>query len=310
MELYTSNQKGDYIAFSTDPHNFKNNDNVIISGLSTTSSEIGGYYKVGVVTDRFIVTGVGTTSSGIATVGVTGLVTHFNVSGELTYPAIKSNDILGIGTEKVKVLNIEPHLSRIRVLRAVEGTVGGSHTVTSVLYPDQRKLTFDAGFKTSYSVAVNEQIYFNPSESVGLGTTAGVGIGSTLSFSNPGTGLTELFIPTKNIYLPQHGLKTGDQVTYSPGNGTGLAYWENATSGVATLTDGQTLYAAVVGINPDLIGLATVRVGLGSTGIFVGIASTVQSSTTLFFSGVGTGVYHSLKTNNGCLLYTSDAADE
>ena len=295
VELYPNNTQGSYIAFSTDPHNFKNKNVVVISGLSTTSSQIGGNYNIGVTTSKFVVTGVGTTSSGISTVGVTGIVTYFNVSGELTYPSIRPNDTLGIGTEKVQVLNVQPQLSRIRVLRAVEGTVGGSHTVTSVLYPLQRKLTFDAGFKTTYSPRLNDQLYFNPTESVGLGTTAGVGIGYTLSISNPGTGITELNIPTKSIYIPGHNLQTGDELTYSPGNGTGLSYWENATSGVATLTDGQTLYAGV--INPNLIGIATVRVGLGSTGNFVGIASTVQSSTTLFFSGVGTGVYHSFKTN-------------
>ena len=144
----------------------RDRDNIVISGLSTTSSEIGGYYNVGVITSKFVVTGVGTTSSGISTVGVTGFVTHFSVSGDLTYPLIRENDILGIGTEKVKVLNVEPHLSRIRVLRAVEGTVGAAHTVTSVLYPAQRKLTFDAGFKTSYTPRLNEQIYFQPSETV------------------------------------------------------------------------------------------------------------------------------------------------
>ena len=293
VEIYPNDSQGQYIAFSTDPHNFRNKDIIVVSGLSTTSSDIEGNYNVGVVTNRFIVTGVGTTSSGIGTAVATGLVTYFSASGDFSYPNIRSNDILGIGTEKVKVLNVEPHLSRIRVLRAVDGTVGGSHTVTSVLYPNQRKLTFDAGFKTTYSPRLNEQVYFNPSESVGLGTTSGVGIGYTLSFSNPGTGITELFVPSKAIYIQNHPFKTGDKLTYSPGNGTGLAYWENATSGVATMTDGQELFAAV--ITDNLVGVATTAVGVGSTGSFVGIHST--SSTTLFFSGVGTGVYHSFKTN-------------
>ena len=64
------------------PHNFKNTNLVVISGLSTTASEIGGNYNIGVTTSKFVVTGVGTTSSGISTVGVTGIVTYFNVSGE------------------------------------------------------------------------------------------------------------------------------------------------------------------------------------------------------------------------------------
>ncbi|GAF75566.1 unnamed protein product, partial [marine sediment metagenome] len=60
------------------------------------------------------------------------------------------------------------------------------------------------------------------------------------------------------------------------------------------LTQGQTVYAAK--ITNDLIGISTARVGLGSTGSFVGINSTTNTST-LYFIGVGTGVYHSLKTN-------------
>ena len=63
--------------------------------------------------------------------------------------------------------------------------------------------------------------------------------------------------------------------------------------GIKTLTNGQTIYVAA--ITEDLIGISTVKVGLGSTGTFVGIASTQRGSTTVFFSGLGTGVYHSLK---------------
>ena len=43
----------------------------------------------------------------------------------LEYPHIKVNDILTINSEKIQVLNIEPEFSRIRALRAVEGTGTG-----------------------------------------------------------------------------------------------------------------------------------------------------------------------------------------
>ena len=239
---------------------------------------------------------MGTTSSGIGTDGVTGIVTYLSVTGDISYPAISENDILGIGTEKVKVLNVEPRLSRIRVIRAVDGTVAVAHTVTTKIYENPRKLTINSGFKTDYEYRRNKQIYFNPSETVGLGTTAGVGIGSTLSFSNPGTGVSERFIQTKTLYLPNHELKTGDQVTYSPGNGSGLVYIENSVATAKTLSDGQNLFVAR--ITDSLIGLATVRVGLGTTGNFVGVGTTAGSSSTLFFSGIGTGLYHSLKTKH------------
>ena len=50
-------------------------------------------------------------------------------------------------------------------------------------------------------------------------------------------------------------------------------------------------------VSNDLIGLSTVRVGVGTTGTFVGIASTQRDQSTLMFAGLGTGTYHSFKTN-------------
>ena len=59
-----------------------------------------------------------------------------------------------------------------------------------------------------------------------------------------------LYVKTKEMYLPNHNLITGDKLTYSPGNGTGITIWEDgkagAGTGINTLINGQTLYAAVV----------------------------------------------------------------
>ena len=62
------------------------------------------------------------------------------------------------------------------------------------------------------------------------------------------------------------------------------------------LTDEQTVFAAR--ISDDLIGIATNRVGLGSTGGFVGINSSVNTDI-LYFNSIGAGVVHSLTTNYG-----------
>ena len=60
--------------------------------------------------------------------GVTGIVTFFNVTGNIDYPAIKENDLLGLERE-VQVL--DKRLSRIREIRAVDGTAEHAHTVTT-----------------------------------------------------------------------------------------------------------------------------------------------------------------------------------
>ena len=298
MEVYPGPQKGYYTLVNDEPIGWMNTDIINVTGLSTTSSRIEGTYNAGITSNRLVVTGLGTTAVAIGTDGATGIVTHFRVQGDLKFPAIRPNDILGIGTETVKVLNIEPDLGKVRVLRAYNGVTGVSHTVTSILLEQPRKLSVQAGINSSYEWKQNTQIYFEPKETVGINTLSGVGIGSTLRFSNPGVGLTMLYVKTKEMYLPNHNLITGDKLTYSPGNGTGITIFEDGKAGSVgerTLINGQTLFAAVV--NRDIIGLSTCRVGLGTTGTFVGIASTQRDSTTFFFAGIGTGVYHSLKTN-------------
>ena len=299
--LIPSIKKGSYIVQSASPHGLQTLDIVTIGGISTTSSKIEGSYSIGVSSERFRIVGLGTTGVAVGNTNVTGLVTFFNVSSSLIESNIGPNDILGIGTEKVKVLNVDRTNSRFRVLRAVNGTVGAIHTIGSVLSEDPRRFTINSGFKTRYNFKKNREIYFEPSETVGLGTTA-VGIGSILQFSSFGLntvglgttfGSSTLAVPIKSLYIKNHRLETGDVLTYSSNGGEGIVYNEHHDIGVAkTLTDGQEVFVAK--ISNDLIGIATQRVGLGSTGGFVGVGNT---SKTLFFTGIGSGNNHSFTTN-------------
>ena len=293
VEIYPAG-KGQWELVAATTHGFKDQDLVKISGVSTTSSKIEGVWTAGITTTAYVLTGIGSTTIGLKADSVTGIVTHINVTGDLT--KLRENDILGIGTEQVKVLNVEPKFSRIRILRAVNGT-GISHTVTSVLDLNPRTLRVNAGFNTTYEYRVNKQLYFNPVNAVAIGTALGVGVGSTVPLANPGAGISEIFNPTRSIYIRDHGLETGDQLTYNTNVGAGLSVMLDTDTGtpISTLDDGTVVFAARISSN--LIGISTVKVGLGSTGTFVGIASTEQSSSTMFFTGLGTGLYHSFTTN-------------
>jgi len=301
VSLIPSIKKGTYIVQSASPHSLQALDIVTIGGISTTSSKIEGSYSIGVSSERFRIVGLGTTGVAVGNTNITGLVTFFNVSSNLIESNIIPNDILGIGTEKVKVLNVDRTNSRFRVLRAVNNTVGAIHTIGSILIEESRRFTIDSGFNTRYNFKKNEEIYFEPSETVGLGTTA-VGIGSILQFSSFGLntvglgttfGSSTLAVPIKSLYIKNHRLETGDILTYSSNGGEGIVYNEHHDIGVAkTLTDGQEVFVAK--ISNDLIGIATQRVGLGSTGGFVGVGNT---SKTLFFTGIGSGNNHSFATS-------------
>ena len=274
-----------FIGFATLPHSFLDND--IVTFNSSFDYQKTGNIKVTANT-LTLTAGIGSTTN-------TGNVTYLQVSGLLDYPNIKENDIYQIGPETVKILNIDSAASRIRVLRNQNLTAGiTSYSAGIALTELSRKFQLTFGISTSYQFNLNSQFYFNPSESIGLGTTAGPGIGYTLSFSNPGVGVTQLNIPTQSIYLPNHKLQTGTKLIYSSNGGSPIGV---STNGISTsfLSSNTTLYAAK--ISDNLIGISTVKVGLGSTGSFVGIGSTSAYASLLYFMNVGVGDTHSFKTN-------------
>ena len=57
-----------------------------------------------------------------------------------------------------------------------------------------------------FNSSLNEKIYFNPHQSVGVGSTSGVGIAVTNTL---GDVTKEINIPTRSIYLPNHPFLTG-----------------------------------------------------------------------------------------------------
>ena len=96
-----------------------------------------------------------------------------------------------------------------------------------------------------------------------------------------------------DLFIKDHNLpNTGDILTYSSNGGSGLVYNEFDSIELQN-TVGRTAIIHCK-ISNNLIGIATVRVGLGTTGGFTGVGRTV---TTLFFTGIGTGNRHSFTTN-------------
>ena len=300
LEVVSTNKSGEYAFYSSSPHNYLNIELVSISGISTSATQLSGDYNIGVTTSVHVLT------TGVGTTGATGIVTYFSVYGNLDIDNIRENNVLtvGIGTtaEKVKVLNIDKISSRLRVLREVEGTgsYGIAHTATEILYEDPRRFTCNVGLKTSFNFRLNKEIYFNPPDTLGLGTL--VGIGTTITFSNPGAGITQKYIPTQSLYLPKHELKTNDELIYNLNGGSAIGVSTNGSAELA-LSDQQRLYVAK--IDNDLIGISTVRVGLASTGTFAGIGNTTTSLGLLYFTNVGSGDKQSFKTNYDNVVGTS-----
>lgn len=286
VEFYPSTIPNVTVGFSSSPHNLSNGDLVYINSLSDFDKTLQNSFNVGVRSDNFIL------SLGVGNTAVTGIVTYFYISGLLNenYFRIRENDILTINSEDIKVLNVDERSSRIRVLRAQNSTVAAAHSAYSVLYERPRKffINSDKSLKNK-DYKFNKELYFIPSESLGIGTI--VGIGYTVNFSNPGIGITSLIIPQKSIYIKNHGLETGNELIYKTNGGTPIVV---STSGVSTFSLSNNGVVYVAKLSEDFIGISTVKVGLGTTGEFVGIS---QTASTLFFANSGSGDYHSFVTN-------------
>ena len=151
---------------------------------------------------------------------------------------------------------------------------------------------FNVGtLKTTRIFNINSILYIDPAESVGLGTVLGTGIGNTITFSNPGVGLTQIFIQPQNIYFPDHGLKLNAPLFYTANGGTSIQVW-NGTSSYKNISTYQNLYA--VPLSKDTFGVSGNKVGLDSTGAYVGVNT---STALLYFTNVGVGNTHKFTTN-------------
>jgi hypothetical protein len=286
IQFSNSNIFNNTIGIAKTPHNLLNGDFITIKKFNIDDIFLEEkFYKITVIpTELTLTEDVGDESQ-------TGLITHFSVNGNLNYPFVVEDDIFVIGEEEIKILNIDLDSRRIKVLRGINSTSITEHLRNDILNEKSRKIYFDKILDKNYEI--NRKYYFNPEETVGVGITSGVGIGTTLFFSSPGVGITQIFIPTKTLYFKNHNLKTGDKLIYNTGGGVGVKV-SNDGLDEFLLNDDDLLYVAK--ISDNLIGISTNRVALSPQGDFVGIDTTVG---TLYFKDFGAGLNHSFITDYG-----------
>ena len=277
-----------FVGFMTTPHNMTNNTRMKISGLSDYFDGLDKYYNIGINTGSYVLL------DDVGTSAATGIVTYFSVGGAFQYPFMRPNDIINIESEKVKVLNSDPLNNRVRVLRAQNGTTGSAHTGNIKLFQDSRSFSINVGaLKTTKVLKTNTEVYFDPNESLGIGSETTVGAGKTIVFSNPGAGITNIFVPEQQLYVPNHIFNVNDVVNYRTNTGSSIQVW-NGKAGVAktSLDTISTLYVAP--FNNNFIGLSSNKVGMTTSG-YRGIVD--DSVGLYYFTDIGTGDYHSLKSD-------------
>jgi hypothetical protein len=174
---------------------------------------------------------------------------------------------IGIGTETLSILNI---FNSQNILRVRRGTTGTSHTAGKIVSFNPDTFTFSKSV-ASFNSTDKKIVYFNPQQSVGIGTTPGT---ATTVFYNVGLSTnTTVSIPSQSIYLPNHPFETNERVILRRVSSASSITVTNSGVGITTSTfqliAGIARTAFVIKKSVDYIGIVT-SVGLttSTNGLF------------------------------------------
>ena len=275
--VLTRNKNGNFSAFISTSPSLNNGDIVSISGISTTLvTGLNDSFSISIETGRTVL------YQEIPNSATTGVVTDIYVSSIPEQISIGSS--IGIGTEKLKVLN---KFDVNKILRVKRGAVSGVHTVGTQVDVLSNKFTLlNSGIGiTEFDSKINDEIFFNPHESIGVGTV--VGLGST-SLSTLGDLTKVVSTPLQSIRLPNHPFITNQRITLTKPN-AGYALTVSKDDGVTTFNipeSGNTQDVFVIKKSDNFIGIVT-QVGLttNTPGLsFVGDTKVGSSSFEYSFS--------------------------
>ena len=242
--LFTWRNDGKVTVTISPFHTLSDNDYVTISGFSTSQlTKLNDYFKIDVPT----ISNSGLTTEIVASI-TPGITTEIYVSQ--IPPGVSVGSSIGIGTETLEVLNVYQNKNIFRVKR---GDAGIAHTVgTEVSFKPK---TFTVDKKLDYfDSKSNDRVYFNPRESVGVGTTSGVGYSTSFVFGNETiTGS----IPTKRISLEDHPFQTNQELTFSKNGNNGVISISTSPTGTPFDLSSTTIFA--VNKSPSTIGIKTTR---------------------------------------------------
>ena len=237
-------------------HEYGTGQIVKIAGLSTFISGLADSHEISVPTEFTKLR----TSMPLELTG--GIVTDIAVSPIPEF--LNPDGRVSIGTvgnrEELTVLNVyKPNTVADRfigVIRAIRGTTSIGHTIGAPV--DLKPNSFDIPLPGDGFVSNKKEIaYFNPKETVGLGTIAG--LTTTRSYTVAGF-TTERDVLTQSIHIQDHKFKTNQKAIFEK-RSTSLPLVVSDTVGLSTFslpengTNSQTVYLTNKGKN--IIGIKT-----------------------------------------------------
>ena len=270
--VFTWNNSNEVIANYLPFVELNDKTSISVSGLSTSIVNLNDSFKIGISTDRIGLArtmSTGTVNGKIEDIYVTDIPNTVSIGGSLR-----------VGTETLRVLNVFDTQKVIRVQRYT----GIAHTLGSEVDVLNNRISIPVKTK-KFESKINDIIYFNGPQSVGVGTTSG---GATVVEYVIGETKQNLPIPTRTIHLPNHPFKTGQKVTLNKRSGANR-FDVGSTPNVAEFkvphVGNDSLDVYIIDKGENYVGILTTKVGIGSTS--EGLYFYSKGSTT----GINSGTY-------------------
>ena len=254
-----------------------NQDSVFISGINTSIPPLTSSFNIGVSTDTISLgksMTTGNSSGVIQDIFVNKIPNTVSIGGSLR---------IGVGnsTETLKVLNVYNRNKIIRVFR----NVGIAHTFGSNIDVLNNRFTIPVN-TNKFDSKLNDIVYFNSVQSIGVGTD---GVGYSTSYF-VGETVTQVSIPERAIYLPNHPFVTGQKLRLTKPNVSNAELDVSTTNSASgsfeiPFTGQSSTDVYVIKKDENYIGIVTTRAGVANT------------SDGLYFlgngvSGIGSGLYN------------------
>ncbi len=233
-----NNQTLNFSVSST--HTLNDSEYISLSGFSTVFNNLDGIYKVGVST---VSTTLVNNLPAAASIGTTEIYVS-----QIPNSIIPGN-LIGIGSESALVLNTFKDRNIIRIKRS---TTGISHTTSTKISLVPNSFTIDKNIE-DFDSKLNNKVYFNPVESIGVGTQSGNSSFVTFNFAD---FTVQRDIPTRSIYLENHPFITNQKVLFTPPSGS-ISVSTNGTNTFSIPLSGSSQEFYVVNKTINTIGLKT-----------------------------------------------------
>lgn len=215
----------------------KSNDDVILSGLSTVfgQDKVIGKVSIDPIPNSIAISSI---SAGVGT-------TELYVSDIPHYVSVGSSIL--IGTDYFTLLNIQRPENIVRIKRTSTPEISIGSTISFV----NESFTIKANVSNIIDSTKNQKVYFNPTESIGIGTTSGLQYQTTFDY---GSKIVTLSIPTQSIYLRNHPFKNNQELNYDGTVGTAVSV---STDGILENSYDMPSTVYAVNINENFIGIKT-----------------------------------------------------